>query len=187
VAAAQQVESSTSRQHSKCGRAEAPSAHAPNPPPSQHRERGEGVRAAASAIRSHFGPNRDVRNTIEARLQAESINNYATTMIADTDGAMTVITTVTAVGYEARGVRGPLARASATQSSLRASVLRPTYLGTTGTPTPSCGSRTTGSLATSGERWTTTSSSRTYCSTLATPQGPDGWGKRDQRALCVYT
>jgi hypothetical protein len=65
-AAAQQAESSASRQRSERGRAGAPSAHASNPPSSQHRERGEGVGAAASAVRSHLGPNRDVRNTTES-------------------------------------------------------------------------------------------------------------------------
>jgi hypothetical protein len=45
-AAAQQAESSALRQRSECGRAGAPSTHGPNPPPSQHRERGEGAGAA---------------------------------------------------------------------------------------------------------------------------------------------
>jgi hypothetical protein len=40
-----------------------------------------------------------------------------------------------------------------TRSFLRVSVLRPTFQGTTGTPIPACGSRTTGSHATPGERW----------------------------------
>jgi hypothetical protein len=66
VATTQQVESSASRQRSEHGRAGAPSAHGPNPPPSQHREHGEGGGDAASAVRSHLGPNRDTRNTIEA-------------------------------------------------------------------------------------------------------------------------
>jgi hypothetical protein len=65
--AAQQAESSASRQRLERVRAGAPSAHDPNPPPSQHREREEGGGAAASAVRSCLGPNRDVRNTIEAR------------------------------------------------------------------------------------------------------------------------
>jgi hypothetical protein len=41
AAEAQQAESSASRQHSERGQAGAPSAHGPNPPPSQHREHGE--------------------------------------------------------------------------------------------------------------------------------------------------
>jgi hypothetical protein len=61
AAAAQQAESSASRQ------AGAPSTQAPNPPPSQHQGRREGVRATASAVKSRLGPNRDARNTIEAR------------------------------------------------------------------------------------------------------------------------
>jgi hypothetical protein len=75
VAAAQQAESSASRQRSERGWAGAPSAHGTNPPPSQHRERGEGGGAAASAVRSRLGPNHDARNTIEARRRAESIDN----------------------------------------------------------------------------------------------------------------
>jgi hypothetical protein len=75
TAAAQQAESSASRQHSERGRAGEPSAHGPNPPPSQHRERGEAVGAAASVVKSRLGPNRDARNTIEARRRAESIDN----------------------------------------------------------------------------------------------------------------
>jgi hypothetical protein len=67
AAVAQQAESSASRQCSERGRARAPSAHGPNPPPSQHRERREGVGAATSAVKSRLGPNRDARNTIEAR------------------------------------------------------------------------------------------------------------------------
>jgi hypothetical protein len=75
-AAAQQAESSASRQCSERERAGAPSAHCPNPPPSQHRERGEGGGTAASAVRSRLGPNRDAQNTIEARRRAESIDNH---------------------------------------------------------------------------------------------------------------
>jgi hypothetical protein len=75
AAALQQAESSASCQRSERGRAGAPSAHGPNPPPSQHRERGKGVGASASAVKSHLGPNRDARNTIEARRRAESVDN----------------------------------------------------------------------------------------------------------------
>jgi hypothetical protein len=66
AAAAQQAESSASRQGSERGRAGAPSAHGPNPSPSQHRERREGGGTATSAVKSRLGPNRDARNTIEA-------------------------------------------------------------------------------------------------------------------------
>jgi hypothetical protein len=76
AAAAQQAESSASHQRSKRERAGAPFAHCPNPPLSQHRERGEGGGAAASAVRSRLGPNRDAQNTIEARRRAESIDNH---------------------------------------------------------------------------------------------------------------
>jgi hypothetical protein len=74
-AAAQQVKSAASRQHSECERAGAPSAHDPNPPPSQHRECGEGAGATASAVKSRLGPNLDARNTNEARQRAESVDN----------------------------------------------------------------------------------------------------------------
>jgi hypothetical protein len=75
-AATQQAESSDSRQCLERGRAGASSAHGPNPPPSQHRERGEGGGAATSAVRSRLGPNCDVQNTIEAGRRAESIENH---------------------------------------------------------------------------------------------------------------
>jgi hypothetical protein len=73
--AAQQAESSASRQHLERGRAGAPSAHSPNPPPSQQQGHGEGVGAATSAFKSRLGPNCDARNTIEARRRAESVDN----------------------------------------------------------------------------------------------------------------
>jgi hypothetical protein len=76
VAAVQQAESSASRQCSDRGQAGVPSAHGPNPPPSQHRERGEGGRAATSAVRSRLWPNRDAQNTIEARRWTESVDNH---------------------------------------------------------------------------------------------------------------
>jgi hypothetical protein len=74
AATAQQAESSASRQRSERGRAGARSAHGPNPPPSQHQDRGEGGRAVASAVKSRLGPGRDARNTIEARQRAESVD-----------------------------------------------------------------------------------------------------------------
>jgi hypothetical protein len=76
VSATQQEDRSAWRQCSERGWAGAPSAHGPNPPPSQHRERGEGGGAATSAVKSRLGPNRDARNTIEARRQAESVDNH---------------------------------------------------------------------------------------------------------------
>jgi hypothetical protein len=76
AAVAQQAESSASRQHSERGRAGAPSAHGPIPPPSQHRERVVGGGAATLAVTSRLGPNRDMRNTIEAQQRAESVDNH---------------------------------------------------------------------------------------------------------------
>jgi hypothetical protein len=67
AAAAQQAESSTSRQRLERGRAGEPSAHDVNPPPPQQQGQGDGVGAAASAIKSSLGPHRDARHTIEAR------------------------------------------------------------------------------------------------------------------------
>jgi hypothetical protein len=76
AAAVQQAESSASRQCSERGRVGAPSAHGPNPPPSQHRECGEGGGAATSVVRSRLGPNHNAGNTIEARRRAESVDNH---------------------------------------------------------------------------------------------------------------
>jgi hypothetical protein len=67
VAVAQQAEISASHQRSERGRARASPAHGPNLPPSQHRERGEGGGATASAVKIRLEPNRDVWNTIVAR------------------------------------------------------------------------------------------------------------------------
>jgi hypothetical protein len=75
AAATQQAESSASRQRSERGRAGVPSAHSSNPPPSQQHGRGEGVGAAASAVKSRLGPNHDTRNTIEVRPRPESVEN----------------------------------------------------------------------------------------------------------------
>jgi hypothetical protein len=147
AAAAQQAESSASRQCSERGRAEAPSTHGPNPPPSQHRERGEGAESlhrhseAASGptatcgtlSRPADGPRASTTTTTTAR---------ATTTIEDAGGVTTATTTATAAGHQTRGVRGPLAKASETRISPRVSVLRETCLCTTGTPTPAYGSRT---------------------------------------------
>jgi hypothetical protein len=74
--AAQQAESSALRQRLERGSAGASSPHNPNPPASQQRERGEGGGAAASAVKSRLRPNHDVRNTIEARRWAESVDNH---------------------------------------------------------------------------------------------------------------
>jgi hypothetical protein len=85
AATTQQAKSSDSHQRSKRGWVGAPSAHAPNPPPSQHRERGEGAGAAASVVKSRLGPNRDVRNTIEARRRPRALTTTATTAHAHDD------------------------------------------------------------------------------------------------------
>jgi hypothetical protein len=75
AAAAQQAESSTSRQRSERGRAGAPSAHDPNPPPPQQQGHRDGVGAVASTVKSHLGPHRDIRHTIKAHRRAESVDN----------------------------------------------------------------------------------------------------------------
>jgi hypothetical protein len=64
--AAQQAKSLASCQSLEHGRASAPSAHSPNPPPSQHRECGKGGEATSSAVKSRGGPHLDARNTISA-------------------------------------------------------------------------------------------------------------------------
>jgi hypothetical protein len=74
VAAAQQAESSASRQRSERGRDGALSARGPNPPPPQQGQ-GDGLGAATSAVKSRLGPHRDVRHTIEACRRAESVDN----------------------------------------------------------------------------------------------------------------
>jgi hypothetical protein len=86
----------------------------------------------------------------------------------DAGGATTVTTTASAAGHRTNEVCGPLVGASTTRNSLRASGLRPMCQDMMGTPTPACGSRTTGSHATPVERPTTSSSSRTYHFTSAT-------------------
>jgi hypothetical protein len=73
AAAAQQAESSASRQRLERGRAGAPSVHGSNPPP-QQQGHGGGVVAATSAVKSRLGPNREAQNTIEARRRAESVD-----------------------------------------------------------------------------------------------------------------
>jgi hypothetical protein len=72
----------------------------------------------------------------------------ATTTIVGADGATTATTTASAAGYRTSEVRGLLAKASVTRSSPHSFGLQPTYRDATGTPTPVCGSRTTGSRAT---------------------------------------
>jgi hypothetical protein len=53
-----------------------PSAHHPNPPPSQHQNCEDGAGAVASAIKSRLGPNPDSWDTIEAHRRATSVDNY---------------------------------------------------------------------------------------------------------------
>jgi hypothetical protein len=157
AAVAQQAESSTSRQRSERGRAGAPSAHGPNPPPSQRREHGEAGRAAASAVKSRLGPigMHETPSRLANMPRASTTTAttaHATTMIKDAGGATTATTTTTAAARRTRGVRGPLARAFEMRDFPRVFALRPTYLGTTGTPTPAYGSSTTDSPAMLGER-----------------------------------
>jgi hypothetical protein len=92
----------------------------------------------------------------------------ATTTTMDASGATIATMTANVVGHQTSEVRRPLAGASATRSSPRASGLQPMCLSTMGTPTPAYSSRTTGSHATLVERPTTSSSSRTYRSTSVT-------------------
>jgi hypothetical protein len=172
--AAQQAESSASRQRSERGRVRAPSSHGPNPPPSHIEHAGREAeprhrrsRAVLGLTATHGTPSRP-----EGRLRASTTTATTardTTKTVDANGAPTVTTTATAAGRRTNEVHGLLARASAMRSSLRASALRPMYRDTIGTPTPVYGSRITGSQATPRERLTTFSSSRTYRSTLATP------------------
>jgi hypothetical protein len=68
-----------------------------------------------------------------------------------TEGAGDATTTMmiaTTVGRRTTGVHVPLVRTSRTRGSPCVFELRPTYPGTTGTPTPAYGSRTTGSHVT---------------------------------------
>jgi hypothetical protein len=176
AAAAQQAESSASRQRSECGLPGVPSAHGPNPPPSQHQGCGEGVGAAASAAKSRLGPNRDARNTIEDRRQAKSVDNNRHNRSCHHDDC----------GHGRRhnsdddrerswspSQRGPRAfarniRDAKFPTCFWAPINVPRYDGDT---TPVYGSRTTGLRATLGERPTTCSSSRTCRSTSATVDG----------------
>jgi hypothetical protein len=109
AAAAQQAESSASHQHSERGRAGAPSAHGPNPPPSQHRDHGEGGKVAASAVKSRLGtPSRPVDGLRASTTITTTAR--ATRTIEDAGDATTVTTIVTAAGRRTRGFRGPLAK-----------------------------------------------------------------------------
>jgi hypothetical protein len=128
AAAAQQTESSASHQRSERGRAGAPSAHDPNPPTSQHRERGEGGGAATSAVRAASSPTATCgtpsRPDDGPRVSTTTAKiARATTMIVDAGDTTTATTTATATGRQTKGVHGPLVRASATRSSLLAFVL----------------------------------------------------------------
>jgi hypothetical protein len=160
AAAAQQVESSTSRQRSERGRAGAPFAHGPNPgigsegkgavEPLRQRSRAESGPTAThgTPLRLANGPRASTATTTTAR---------ATTTIEDAGDATTATTTATAASRRTREVHGPLVRASGMRGSPLVFALQPTYLG----------SRTTDSPATPGEQRTTSSSSRTYRSTSA--------------------
>jgi hypothetical protein len=176
AAAAQQAKSSPSHQWSERGRVGAPSAHGPNPPPSWHQDHREGGRVAASTVKSRLGPDRDARKTIEAHRWAETVDNHRDNRSCHhNDRGCTR-------HYESNDdcdrswlpnqrVRELSAGASEMRGFPRISGLRPMYLGTTGTPTPVCGSKTTGSHATREERQMTSSSSRTNRSTSMTLHG----------------
>jgi hypothetical protein len=147
AAAAQQAEGSATRQRSERGRAGATSTHGPNPPPSQHRECGEGVGAAALRSKVVLVPTATLgtpsRHDDELRASTTATTARAITTTVGADDATIATTTASAAGHQTSEVSGPLAGASATRNSLHASGLRPMCQDTMGTPTPTCGSRTT--------------------------------------------
>jgi hypothetical protein len=74
--AAQQAESSASRQRSAHDGRAVPSVHHQNPSPLWHRGHEGGARGGASAVKSHLEANCNVRNTIKAHRWATSVDNY---------------------------------------------------------------------------------------------------------------
>jgi hypothetical protein len=73
----------------------------------------------ASAVRSRLGPNRNARNTIEARRRAESVDNNCDNRSRHNDDhgrrrRHDVMTIASAAGRPTSGVHGLLARPSAT-------------------------------------------------------------------------
>jgi hypothetical protein len=111
AAVAQQAESSASCQHSERGRAGAPSAHGPNPPPSQHREHGEGAEPWHRRSRAASGPTATCGTPSRPAGGPKALTTiatpaHATTMITYAGGATTVTTTATAAGHQARGATG---------------------------------------------------------------------------------
>jgi hypothetical protein len=113
-------------------------------------------RAVSGLIVTHGTPSRPADGPGASTTIVTTVR--ATTTTEDVGDATTTTMIMTAAGPQTRGVHEPLARASGMRGSPRVSELCPTYPGTTGTPTPECGSRTTGSRATGGERRTTSSS-----------------------------
>jgi hypothetical protein len=117
--AAQQAESSASCERLEHGWAGAPSAHGPNPPPSQHRERVEGGGAATLAVRSRLGPTATYGTPSRPDdgprvLITTTTIARATTTTVDAGGATTAAPTVTTAGRQTKEVNGPLVRASVT-------------------------------------------------------------------------
>jgi hypothetical protein len=164
AAAAQQAESSASRQRSERHRGAAPSAHRLNPPPPDIRIAEMGPRLqhrrsiAISGPTAMLGTPSKLTDGLRASTTTTTVTTAtAATSIAhigmttrDADDATTATTTATVAGCRTRGDHELSDKAYGTRGSPRISELRPTSPGTTGTRTPTCGWRTTGSRATRG-------------------------------------
>jgi hypothetical protein len=109
-------------------------------------------RAGSGLIAMHRTPLRPAGGLGVSTIIATTAHTITTTEGAH--DATTVTTTVTATGRRSRGARELSARTSRMRGSPHISGLQQMYLGITGTPTPACGSRTTGSR-TRKERQTT--------------------------------
>jgi hypothetical protein len=152
--AAQQAESSASHHRSERGWAGAPSAHSPNPPPSQHRERGEGGGAATSTVKSRLEPNPDVRaKSVDNHRDNHSRHqdNHGSGRRHDRDDNCDHSWSPNQGGPQAFGRS---IRDAKFLSLFRAPTNMPRYDRDTNGPTPACDSRTTGSHAMPGERQT---------------------------------
>jgi hypothetical protein len=142
-------------------------------------------RAVASPVNSRLGPNRDARDTIEARRRATSVDNHhdrgnynrrdenRTRHHDDRGRGRRYNSDDDCDRSWSPKQRGPRAfgqgvRDARFPSRFRAPTDVPRY---NETPTSAYGWRTTGSRATRGERQTTFSSSRTCRSTSGTPRG----------------
>jgi hypothetical protein len=120
--AAQQAERSASRHCLERGRAGASSTHGPNPPPSQHREREEGVEPLRRRSGAASGPTATCGTPLRPDDGPKASTSIATpahttTTIADAGGAMIATTTATTARHQAREVHELLARASGMRGS----------------------------------------------------------------------